>query len=147
MLRCARYADVLCAICGHVEQRERLQAAMDNPNSLQLVVDLNWAESLSDKELSSLRKQLCYVYGRVKASLTPPALTLTSYQGRAAEVMQRRAKRARTLMDTGFWYYCNSSRCLFCFILSSCRVQVDRRVAKKRQRSDVRCCGGMYLLL
>lgn len=71
-----------------IEQRKRLQAAMDDPDSLRLVVDLNWAESASGKELSSLVKQLCYVYGRAKASLVPPRLTLTSYEGRAAAALK-----------------------------------------------------------
>lgn len=68
-----------------------MQALKDNPNQdlLKLVVDLKWAESLSDKELSSLAKQVCYVYGRVKASWSPPSLTLASYRGRAAEILQR----------------------------------------------------------
>eukprot|EP00904_Undaria_pinnatifida_P009979 jgi/Undpi1/6110/HiC_scaffold_20.g08595.m1 len=69
------------------EQRERLQAAIDNPDSLRLVVDLNLAESASGKEVSSLAKQLCYVYNRVKASSAPPTLTLTSYQGRVATAL------------------------------------------------------------
>lgn len=69
----------------------RMQALKDNPDQdlLRLVVDLKWAESLSDKELSSLAKQVCYVYGRVKASSSPPLLTLASYGGKAAEVLQR----------------------------------------------------------
>ncbi|CAM9392384.1 unnamed protein product [Sphacelaria rigidula] len=73
------------------EQRMRMQALKDNPGQdlLRLVVDLKWAESLSDKELSSLAKQVCYVYGRVKASSSPPLLTLASYGGKAAEVLQR----------------------------------------------------------
>lgn len=71
------------------EQRVRLQAARDYPNSLRLVVDLTWAETLSDKELSSLAKQVCYVYGRVRAALAPPSLTLASYGGSAAEALQR----------------------------------------------------------
>lgn len=70
------------------EQRARLQAALDDPEALRLVVDLNWAESASGKELSSLVKQLCYVYGRARASLTPPRLTLTSYHGRAAAALK-----------------------------------------------------------
>lgn len=77
------------AVCLSSEQRERLQAAIDDPDSLRLVVDLNWAESASGKELSSLVKQLSYVYGRAKASLMPPRLTLTSYQGRAAAALKR----------------------------------------------------------
>eukprot|EP00752_Nemacystus_decipiens_P010183 g9074.t1 len=70
------------------EQKERLQAARDDPEALRLVVDLHWAESASGKELSSLVKQLCYVYGRVKASLTPPRLALTAYRGRAAVALK-----------------------------------------------------------
>lgn len=71
------------------EQRGRLQAAIDDPDSLRLVVDLNWAEDASGKELSSLVKQLCYVYNRVKASAAPPTLTLTSFRGRAAEALAK----------------------------------------------------------
>lgn len=65
-----------------------MQAAADDPDSLQLVIDLNWAESASGKELSSLAKQLCYVYNRARASSMPPRLTLTSYRGRAAEILK-----------------------------------------------------------
>lgn len=75
-------------LASRAEQKERLQAARDNPESLRLVVDLHWAETASGKELSSLVKQLCYVYGRARASLTPPRLTLTSYQGRAAAALR-----------------------------------------------------------
>lgn len=82
------------------EQKERLQAARDNPESLRLVVDLHWAESTSGKELSSLVKQLCYVYSRAKASLTPPRLALTSYQGRAAAALKR-CGRARNIGSVG----------------------------------------------
>lgn len=71
------------------EQRERLQAAIDNPDSLRIVVDLDLAESTSGKEVSSLVKQLCYVYNRVKASPAPPTLTLTSYQGRVATALSK----------------------------------------------------------
>lgn len=71
------------------EQRDRLLAAADDPDSLRLVVDLKWAEEASGKELSSLVKQLCYVYNRVRASLTPPTLTLTSYGGRAATALNK----------------------------------------------------------
>lgn len=71
------------------EQRDRLQAAIDDPDALRLVVDLNWAEGAPGKELSSLVKQLCYVYGRVKASAMPPRLTLTSYRGRAAASLDK----------------------------------------------------------
>lgn len=72
------------------EQLERLKAARDDPGSMRLVVDLSWAEGdASGKELSSLAKQLCYVYNRVKASMTPPALTLTSFTGRAAAVLNK----------------------------------------------------------
>lgn len=77
------------SLASRAEQKERLQEARDNPESLRLVVDLHWAESASGKELSSLVKQLCYVYGRARASLTPPRLTLTSYQGRAAAALKR----------------------------------------------------------
>lgn len=79
----------LCICFWSPEQRVRLQAARDYPNSLRLVVDLTWAETLSDKELSSLAKQVCYVYGRVRAALAPPSLTLASYGGSAAEALQR----------------------------------------------------------
>lgn len=71
------------------EQLTRVRAAIDDPDSLRLVVDLNWAECASGKELSSLVKQLCYVYNRVKASMTPPTLTLTSYRGRMAGAMDK----------------------------------------------------------
>lgn len=72
------------------EQLERLKAAMDDPCSLRLVIDLSWAEGdASGKELSSLAKQLCYVYNRVKASTSPPTLTLTSFTGRAAAVLNK----------------------------------------------------------
>lgn len=77
------------------EQKERLQAARDDPESLRLVVDLHWAESASGKELSSLVKQLCYVYGRARASLAPPRLALTSYQGRAAAALKRFVRSAK----------------------------------------------------
>ncbi|CAM9953787.1 unnamed protein product, partial [Hapterophycus canaliculatus] len=70
------------------EQRERMQAAVDDPDSLQLVIDLNWAEGASGKELSSLAKQLCYVYNRARANSMPPRLTLTSYRSRAAEILK-----------------------------------------------------------
>lgn len=59
------------------------------------MVDLHWAESASGKELSSLVKQLCYVYGRARASLMPPRLALTSYQGRAAVALKRYARGRR----------------------------------------------------
>lgn len=72
------------------EQLERLKAALDDPCSLRLVIDLSWAEGdASGKELSSLAKQLCYVYNRIKASMTPPSLTLTSFTGKAAAVLNR----------------------------------------------------------
>eukprot|EP00903_Cladosiphon_okamuranus_P009581 g9123.t1 len=70
------------------EQKERLQAARDNPESLRLAIDLHWSENASGKELSSLVKQLCYVYGRARASAAPPRLALTSYQGRAAAALK-----------------------------------------------------------
>ncbi|CAB1097236.1 unnamed protein product [Ectocarpus sp. CCAP 1310/34] len=70
------------------EQQERMRRAMDDPDSLRLVIDLNWAESAPGKELSSLVKQLCYVYSRAKASSMPPRLTLTSYQGKVAAALE-----------------------------------------------------------
>ena len=77
-------------ITGSLEQLGRLKAAMNDPGSLELVVDLSWAESdASGKEMASLAKQLCYVYNRVKASMTPPTLTLTSYRGRTAAVLDK----------------------------------------------------------
>ncbi|CAM9905622.1 unnamed protein product [Ectocarpus sp. 13 AM-2016] len=75
------------ALAQRGEQQERMRRAMDDPNSLRLVIDLNWAESAPGKELSSLVKQLCYVYSRARASLMPPRLTLTSYQGKAAAAL------------------------------------------------------------
>ncbi|CAN0470123.1 unnamed protein product [Ectocarpus sp. 12 AP-2014] len=69
------------------KQQERMRRAMDDPSSLRLVIDLNWAESAPGKELSSLVKQLCYVYSRARASSIPPRLTLTSYQGKAAAAL------------------------------------------------------------
>ncbi|CAM9101691.1 unnamed protein product [Ectocarpus fasciculatus] len=80
------------------EQQERMRAAMDDPSSLRLVIDLNWAEDASGKELSSLVKQLCYVYSRARASSMPPRLSLTSYQGRAAAALES-AGAASWLVD------------------------------------------------
>ena len=53
------------------------------------MVDLDLAESASGKEVSSLVKQLCYVYNRLKTSLAPPTLTLASYQGRVATALSK----------------------------------------------------------
>lgn len=51
------------------------------------MVDLSWADTLSGKEMSSLRKQLCYVYSHVRSSTSPTSLTFTSYRGRVGEAL------------------------------------------------------------
>jgi len=97
--RCCPTSWVSITFSPHLfpEQRARLKAALDDPEALRLVVDLNWAESASGKELSSLVKQLCYVYGRARASLTPPRLTLASYHGRAAAALKTYVRRRGAL--------------------------------------------------